>query len=398
MQEEALWPVLLHRERRCRPAAAVADAPAPLVRPADRRVGVSEALVANVHGRLAELELVVERGLQTFSEVGAALLEIRDRRLYRETHASFEAYCRERWQLSRPAAYRAIDAARVVDVLSPIGDSPANEAQARELVPLLREGEPELVGAMRELREQYGDTFSAVNVKRVVENRLQRIERERSRSAMPEGELAPLTRHGQSEVRLGDFRAALADLAGVVDAIITDPPYETAWIEQDAEAFAAAAARMLTPAGTLVVLFGQFQQYALKARLDVHLRHRWTATYLMPGSRARMFHPRVATGWKPVLVYTRPDAPQPFEWLLDDVFVSDGRDKDHHHWGQSESGTAALVERFTRPGQLVVDPFLGGGTTAVVCRDLGRRFVGCDRDAAAVTAARARLEREREAA
>lgn len=53
---------------------------------------------------------------------------------------------------------------------------------------------------------------------------------------------------------------------------------------------------------------------------------------------------------------------------------------------------AALAERLTEPGQLVVDPFLGGGTTAVVCRHLGRRFVGCDRDAAAVASARARLE------
>ena len=43
--------------------------------------------------RLAELELVIERGLKTFVEVGAALLGIRDGRLYRETHATFEDYC-----------------------------------------------------------------------------------------------------------------------------------------------------------------------------------------------------------------------------------------------------------------------------------------------------------------
>jgi DNA modification methylase len=39
----------------------------------------------------------------------------------------------------------------------------------------------------------------------------------------------------------------------------------------------------------------------------------------------------------------------------------------------------------------VVDPCLGGGTTAIVCRDLGRRFVGCDIDADAVLTAQERL-------
>jgi DNA modification methylase len=52
---------------------------------------------------------------------------------------------------------------------------------------------------------------------------------------------------------------------------------------------------------------------------------------------------------------------------------------------------ADIVERLTEPGALVVDPFLGGGTTAVVCEALGRRFVGCAVDAAAITAARERL-------
>ena len=51
--------------------------------------------------RLAECEAVIERGQQTFIEVGQALMEIRDSRLYRETHATFEAYCNERWGWTR---------------------------------------------------------------------------------------------------------------------------------------------------------------------------------------------------------------------------------------------------------------------------------------------------------
>ena len=92
---------------------------------------------------LAELEQLIERGLETFVEVGHALREIRDRRLYQPQHTTFEAYLRDRWQprLSRQHAHRLIQAAQVADVLSPIGDVPANEAQARELVPLLDQPE-----------------------------------------------------------------------------------------------------------------------------------------------------------------------------------------------------------------------------------------------------------------
>ncbi len=37
-----------------------------------------------------------------------------------------------------------------------------------------------------------------------------------------------------------------------------------------------------------------------------------------------------------------------------------------------------FVDRHSNPGDMVCDPFLGSGTTARACKDLGRRFVGCD--------------------
>ena len=42
-------------------------------------------------------------------------------------------------------------------------------------------------------------------------------------------------------------------------------------------------------------------------------------------------------------------------------------------------------------GALVVDPFIGSGTTAVGCHKLNRAFVGCDGDRKAVDIATARL-------
>ncbi|AFY79301.1 hypothetical protein Ple7327_4170 [Pleurocapsa sp. PCC 7327] len=82
--------------------------------------------------RLQEIEAIVAQGLQTFYEVGQALIEIRDRKLYRETHKTFEAYCKEKWSLTRPSAYRLLKAAEVIKNLSPMGDKfPTNERQVR---------------------------------------------------------------------------------------------------------------------------------------------------------------------------------------------------------------------------------------------------------------------------
>lgn len=87
--------------------------------------------------RLTELETVIEHGLKTFVDVGNALLEIRDSRLYRAEHGTFEDYCRDRWGMSRIHAHRMIEAASVTSNLLPIGNIlPANEAQARPLTQL----------------------------------------------------------------------------------------------------------------------------------------------------------------------------------------------------------------------------------------------------------------------
>jgi len=55
----------------------------------------------------------------------------------------------------------------------------------------------------------------------------------------------------------------------------------------------------------------------------------------------------------------------------------------------------ALLERIVNiasaPGDLVVDPFTGSGTTAVVARALGRRFIGFEIDGEYAAMAKARV-------
>lgn len=87
--------------------------------------------------RLEVLESVIDAGMQTFVHVGNALLEIRDGRLYRQTHSTFEDYCRERWGMSRPRAYQLIEAAETVSNLSTIVDIlPTAETHIRPLTTL----------------------------------------------------------------------------------------------------------------------------------------------------------------------------------------------------------------------------------------------------------------------
>jgi len=98
-------------------------------------------LVLSELNRLGDLEAVIERGLSTFVDVGEALREIREARLYRQTHGTFEDYCRERWSMTRQHANRLVGAAGVVGALEPMGSTYLNERQARELAPLLAQPE-----------------------------------------------------------------------------------------------------------------------------------------------------------------------------------------------------------------------------------------------------------------
>lgn len=53
-----------------------------------------------------------------------------------------------------------------------------------------------------------------------------------------------------------------------------------------------------------------------------------------------------------------------------------------------------LVELFTDPNEIILDPFAGSGTTGVACLRLGRRFIGVEKDAKYAAVARERLAAE----
>ena len=114
----------------------------------DAAVEAIAALTAPESEKLARLESVIEAGVVTFKRVGLALMEIRDRELYRATHGRFEEYLIERWGWHKSHTHRLIEAAQAATRVetSPVGEvrpKPTSERQVRPLTKLEPEAQPE---------------------------------------------------------------------------------------------------------------------------------------------------------------------------------------------------------------------------------------------------------------
>ncbi len=192
-------------------------------------------------------------------------------------------------------------------------------------------------------------------------------------------------------LRHGDFREVLSDHHGAIDAIITDPPYGREYLPLYGD-LAIHAVRLLRPGGICAVMTGQsyLPEIFELMRCD-GLDYRWTMAYYSSGAATSMYQRRLQTHWKPILLYEKP--PHADHRINSDIIHTEGGDTDptYHEWGQNPAGMIALVKRLTEGGHLVCDPFLGGGTTALACRELGLPFIGCDSDEAAVETTRERL-------
>ncbi len=84
---------------------------------------------------LRDCETQLSRYKQAFLDAGRALRTIREGKLYRETHATFEAYCGEKWGFTADRAGQLMRGTETVETLIEAGvtDLPTNEAQVRPL-------------------------------------------------------------------------------------------------------------------------------------------------------------------------------------------------------------------------------------------------------------------------
>ena len=97
---------------------------------------MSAQLTNTERGTLQHCEAAIQRGLESFVEVGTALMRIRDGRLYRDGFETFEAYCEERWRLSRRRAYQIMESASAADHVKNFSHPIRIESHAAEIAKL----------------------------------------------------------------------------------------------------------------------------------------------------------------------------------------------------------------------------------------------------------------------
>lgn len=107
-----------------------------------------EVIVSKNRTELERLEGIIARNLQSFYEVGRALMEIRDKGLYRDVlgYQTFEEYCRVKWDFTRMYAHYLIESSKVIENVNHGLQSsvlPANERQTRPLARLEPEKQKE---------------------------------------------------------------------------------------------------------------------------------------------------------------------------------------------------------------------------------------------------------------
>lgn len=129
-------------------------------------------LTAPERSDLRRLEKVVEDGMQTFLEVGQALKEIRDAKLYREKWTTFDGYVEDRWEFQKRHAYRLIEAfetKQVVDEKCPTGHKITNERQLRELAKVPESAIQTVLDKVVEQSQETGKPITAAAIKEAAE-------------------------------------------------------------------------------------------------------------------------------------------------------------------------------------------------------------------------------------
>lgn len=194
---------------------------------------------------------------------------------------------------------------------------------------------------------------------------------------------APASYRGEDGIVLnGDASSVLPDLpADSIDLVFTDPDWEkgkTVWYE----VLARCCPRLMKDGAALIT---EVPQKFFPIMMVFHLwatpqglTHRWTYHWDYCEGRHRRLRMGIEATWKPLLCYVKHKWPRR-------GFVRDGfktapalGHKKRHKWGKDFGGYCYYIEKHTDPGDIVLDPYVGGGTTAMACRKLGRRFVCID--------------------
>ncbi|AUB43858.1 Site-specific DNA-cytosine methylase (plasmid) [Nostoc flagelliforme CCNUN1] len=170
--------------------------------PALATITVSAVEVPELREEEQRDRLLLERKVErAFFEAGKALMELRDRKLYRSTHKTFEKYCRDRFGHNRRQSYLLMDAAVIFDNLEQKCDRsdhilPTNEWQIRPLSKLDPDIQPEA------WEQAVESANGKVPSHRIVKDVVQRImERTQVPNTYPIGEVCQILAKDNPELR-----------------------------------------------------------------------------------------------------------------------------------------------------------------------------------------------------
>jgi site-specific DNA-methyltransferase (adenine-specific) len=167
--------------------------------------------------------------------------------------------------------------------------------------------------------------------------------------------------------------------ANSVDLILTDPPYPYEFIECWSK-LSELAEYALKPSGLVIAMSGQLYLPEVISRMQKHLEYYWTVGLKLIGQH-QIVHPvNIQCGWKPIFIFQKAPKKKLGYCPLDYLESAPVKEKADHEWQQDLSIFETLVNKFSEPGGLVLDPFAGSGTTLLACKNLKRKVIGVEID------------------
>jgi hypothetical protein len=201
--------------------------------------------------------------------------------------------------------------------------------------------------------------------------------------------------HAKTEIspglHVGDFRELSPEVIAdeSVELVFTDPPYDGDSVPLYAAA-AKEAARILKPGGSMLIYSGHVHLLTVLNAMAEHLDYYWHCVTLHPGRNNQIIRYGIESGFKPILWFVKQHRGD-VQTFVHDV-VTGERQKDVHEWQQHIEDAEYYIEKLVSKGGTVVDFCVGGGTTLVAAKKLGRQWIGFEIDKETAKAASQRLE------
>ena len=184
-----------------------------------------------------------------------------------------------------------------------------------------------------------------------------------------------------------------------VDAIITDPPYPYEHLDCWSKLGQIGSAK-LKPGGFCVAYTGKLYLPEVMRRMGEHLDYFWLIALTVTGQPSKTFIRSVIEKYKTIIVYYKPPIEDNLlrqrKQLFGDLIIGSGREKADHPWQQAVDELKPIVETFTEPGNTVLDPFAGSGSTLIMAQRMGRHAIGYEIELEHVNTTKARLVEDME--